>query len=72
MVRNTCVGSDKIYSQNVEECDGKQVNLLNGKANNQDNGYSKATHLNNGVTVSRRSFISITILTVKNSSVHKL
>lgn len=54
---NTSVYPNHIHSQNVQGSNGKQVNVMNGKLKQQNNGYVKSTHLSNGVTVSRRSFI---------------
>lgn len=61
MVENGSVVDFKITSKNnVRECNGKPVNLLNGKVNHENNGYVKSAPSKNGVIVSRHSFILLT------------
>lgn len=63
VVVNGCVDASEINSQKQQqECNGKEGKLLNGKVNNDRNGYVKSTHLGNGDAVSRLSFIFITFL----------
>ncbi|KAL0830956.1 hypothetical protein ABMA28_001851 [Loxostege sticticalis] len=50
MVENGSVVDFKITSKNnVRECNGKPVNLLNGKVNHENNGYVKSAPSKNGV-----------------------
>ncbi|XP_028170141.1 serine palmitoyltransferase 3 [Ostrinia furnacalis] len=52
IVENGSVVNKISPKKNVEECNGKPGNLLNGNVNLQNNGYTKSETISNGITKS--------------------
>jgi hypothetical protein len=56
-VKHRRVSCDKTITENIpSECDRAEVNIVNGKVNQQTNGHIMSTQLKNGVNVSKLSY----------------